>query len=541
MPKRVLSLRLRVRRRALARARAATRLIGNHPFFAGISGTLVATLMAVLTYAALYEGRAEELRHAQENSRNLVQLITSDIARNVEIYDLSLQAVVAAAQQPQTWSLPEGLRQRVLFDRATAASMLGGAYVIDATGHVKAARSSALDAATAGVSLADRDYFLVQQRDPQAGLFFSKPFRSRLRGGVPTIGLTRRINAPDGTFAGIALLGVRLDYFQHLVARVDLGRSSRLFILMRDGTLLASQPASLRGAGSNYSDLPNFALFSRRDVGTYTFRSALDGVARIYTFAHVGNSPFIVVVAPAVEDVLAGWRRRSYIALVMTTVFGAAWVAVSWMLAFALRDKVVAEGELMRLAVTDPLTGLANRRALDSRLASEWHHAVRERAPLSVLFFDIDHFKLFNDTYGHAAGDEVLAFVAERIASGSRRATDLAARFGGEEFAVVLPDTALDAATRVAEKIRKRIESANLTLSGTRHGRVTVSAGCASCEPPVGGSGAKLLAAADRLLYEAKEAGRNQVRSQQWTGEAAQPLVDSEAGSRGRDASATRG
>lgn len=84
--------------------------------------------------------------------------------------------------------------------------------------------------------------------------------------------------------------------------------------------------------------------------------------------------------------------------------------------------------------------------------------------------FDIDHFKLFNDTYGHAAGDEVLVFVAGRIAAESRRATDLAARFGGEEFAVVLPGTGLDAAARMAEKIRKRIESDNLTLSGTHEG-----------------------------------------------------------------------
>ncbi|QGZ56333.1 diguanylate cyclase [Paraburkholderia acidiphila] len=541
MPKRVLSLRLLARRWVAARATAATRLIGNYPFFAGLSGTLIATVMAILTYAALYEGRAEELRHAEENSRNLVQLISNDIARNVEIYDLSLQAVVMAAQQPQTWDLPEALRQRVLFDRATTASRLGGAYVIDATGHVKAARSNALTAAEASVSLADRDYFIAQQRDPQAGLIFSKPYHSRLRGGVLAIGLSRRINAPDGTFAGVALLGVRLDYFQHLVERIDLGKGSHLFILMRDGTLLASQPPTLRGITANYADLPNFAIFSRRAAGSYTLRSSLDGVERIYTFAHVDNSPFIVVVAPAMDDVLAGWRRRSYIALVVTTVFGGAWVAVSWMLAFALRDKVVAEGELLRLAVTDPLTGLANRRALDSRLAAEWHHAVREGTPLSVLFFDIDHFKLFNDTYGHAAGDEVLAFVAARIASGTRRATDLAARFGGEEFAVVLPDTPLDAATRVAEKIRKRIESANLTLSGTHHGCVTVSAGCASCNPPQGGSGVKLLAAADRLLYEAKEAGRNQVRSQPWTGEGAQPLVDSEAGTRGRDAPATRG
>jgi diguanylate cyclase (GGDEF)-like protein len=164
---------------------------------------------------------------------------------------------------------------------------------------------------------------------------------------------------------------------------------------------------------------------------------------------------------------------------------------------------------------------------------------VRERTPLSLLFFDIDHFKLFNDTYGHAAGDDALAFVAGRIAAGARRATDLAARYGGEEFAVVLPNTALDAATRIAEKIRKRIESDNLPHSRSRYGCVTVSIGCASCDPPAGVSSAMLLAAADRLLYEAKEAGRNQVRSRQWTGEGAEPVVDPRAGAGGSGAPAT--
>ncbi|CAG9243915.1 Diguanylate cyclase (GGDEF) domain-containing protein [Paraburkholderia unamae] len=539
MPRGFLSPHLRVRRWAHAQAKRATRLIGHYPFFAALSGTLVATVMAILTYAALYEGRAEELRHAAENSRNLVQLISNDIARNMEIYDLSLQAVVMAAQQPQTWLMPEALRQRVLFDRATAASNLGGAYVIDATGHVRASQNALGRAGAAGLSFADRDYFIAQQRDPQAGLYFSQPYRSRLRGGIPSIGLSRRINAPDGSFAGVALLGVRLDYFQQLLERIDVGQGGRLFIMMHDRTLLASKPASLRGAGANYGDLPNYAIFSHHDAGSFTAHSALDGVERIFTYAHVKNAPLIVVVAPAVADVLAGWRRRSYIALVMTTVFGGAWVVVSWVLAFALRDKVVAESELLRLAVTDPLTGLANRRALDRRLVEEWQHAVRDGTPLSVLFFDIDHFKLFNDTYGHSAGDEVLTFTAGRIAAGSRRATDLAARFGGEEFAVVLPGTALEAATRIAEKIRQRIESANLTLNGTHHGCVTVSVGCASCNPPVGGSGAKLLAEADRLLYEAKDAGRNQVRSQQWTDEGAEPVVDSEAGTRGRDAPAS--
>lgn len=512
-------LRLRAHNWVLARGKGATRLIGRNPFFAGLVGTLVATLMAALTYAALYAGRVEELRHAVENSDNIVRLVSSDIARNVELYDLSLRAVVAGAQQPETWSMPRALRQRVLFDRATAASYLGGAYVLDAHGYLKASQSGI---GAPGISLADRDYFLAQQRNPDAGLFISKPYQSRLRRGVASIALTRRIDGPDGAFAGVALVAVRLDYFQQLLDRIDIGRRGGVFIIMQDGTLLASKPPLPLGVGADYSGWRNYKIISQHDAGTFTAHAEADGVERVYTYAHVGSTPIIVGVAPALDDILAAWRRRGYFALAMTTLFGGAWVVISWVLAFALRDKVIAEGELQRLAVTDPLTGLANRRALDQRLVAEWHRASREQTPLSILFFDVDHFKIFNDTYGHAAGDEVLKLVAERIAAGTRRASDMAARYGGEEFAVLLPGTALQGARKIADKVRRRIEISNLAHSGSRYGRVTVSVGCASCEPPVGDSGAKLLGAADALLYEAKAAGRNQVIAKQWTGAAAQ-------------------
>jgi diguanylate cyclase (GGDEF)-like protein len=495
-------------------------LIGGHPLLGGFSGTLVATVMAGVTFAAIDSGRAQELSHAAENSRNIVRIVSSDIARNVEIYDLALQAVVTGAQQPQTWALPEALRQQVLFNRATAASSLGGAYVIGADGHVVASQSGE---AAPDVLLSDRDYFLAQARSPDTGLFFSKPYFSGLRGGVPTIALSRRISGREGRFDGVALLAVRLEYFRQLLDRIDVGRHGSVFILMQDGTMLARKPLQPGGMGVSYADSPNYAIISRRPSGTYTGRSVLDGRQHIFTWEHIGGTPLIVGIAPAVDDVLLPWRRRAWFATAMTALFGGAWVAVSWALAFALRDKAIAEGELMRLAVTDPLTGLANRRALDSRLASEWQRAVREHEPLSVLFFDIDHFKIFNDTYGHAAGDEVLTLVAERIAAGTRRATDMAARYGGEEFTVVLPGTTLDNAVKIAEKIRRRIEAANLAHSGSHYGRVTVSVGCTSCNPAQGGSGAQLLAAADRLLYEAKAAGRNQVLARQWSGDGVEP------------------
>jgi diguanylate cyclase (GGDEF)-like protein len=132
---------------------------------------------------------------------------------------------------------------------------------------------------------------------------------------------------------------------------------------------------------------------------------------------------------------------------------------------------------------------------------------------MSVLFVDVDHFKLFNDTYGHAAGDEVLAAVSECIESAVRRSVDLVARYGGEEFAVVLPDTSDAGASLVAEKIRRKVQALHLDHGHSDHGTVTVSVGCATCLPSGGGSSLDLMAAADQQLYAAKSAGRNQVKS----------------------------
>jgi diguanylate cyclase (GGDEF)-like protein len=235
----------------------------------------------------------------------------------------------------------------------------------------------------------------------------------------------------------------------------------------------------------------------------------------MFTYAHVPGTSLIAVVSPAVDDVLAPWRRRATISGALTLAFGAVFVAVSWLLAFALRGKLRAQAALTRLAATDPLTGLGNRRVLDNRLDEEWRRARRTGQPLSALFIDIDHFKHFNDTHGHASGDEALSAVAECISTTVRRSVDVVARYGGEEFAVILPDTSADGALTVAEKIRRRVQAQDILQGGDDTVAVTVSVGCATCVPAQGANAFDLLAAADRQLYVAKAAGRNRVSAAQ--------------------------
>jgi diguanylate cyclase (GGDEF)-like protein len=175
-------------------------------------------------------------------------------------------------------------------------------------------------------------------------------------------------------------------------------------------------------------------------------------------------------------------------------------------------EQKLAQMALQSLAVRDGLTGLANRRSFDDTLAADWGHCLREGTPLALLLADVDHFKDYNDTFGHHRGDVCLKSVAEALMGQVFRPADLAARYGGEEFAVVMPMTGLDGALMVAERIRQAVNDLDLPpspASGTE--RVTVSVGVAAMIPTAGKSPIDLIEAADSALYRAKRGGRNRV------------------------------
>jgi len=170
-----------------------------------------------------------------------------------------------------------------------------------------------------------------------------------------------------------------------------------------------------------------------------------------------------------------------------------------------MRDK------LAELAATDGLTGLANRAHFDSKLAYEYARHQRSGSPLSLIMLDIDHFKNFNDTYGHVSGDECLREVAKAMCSTVSRTTDLVARYGGEEFVVLLPDTHLKGAVILAESIRKSISDLALSLGTSTVGHVTASLGVVSGTCLASGSTVDLITEADMQLYAAKAGGRDRV------------------------------
>ncbi len=224
---------------------------------------------------------------------------------------------------------------------------------------------------------------------------------------------------------------------------------------------------------------------------------------------------------------LRGLNSMAGLTLVIMLLNTAAWAVFgNWRLeteirrgyALALRERLARDrlarsnAELDDLAGRDALTNLPNRRTYDRWLVKYWSRAAATGAPIGLVVLDIDHFKSYNDYYGHAAGDACLQAVSACLRDQSRGMADHVARFGGEEFAVLLPGLSLEICGDVAERLRAAVASMELPHLGDRRGVVTVSCGAASLRAGACTSAASLFAAADAALYAAKEAGRNCVR-----------------------------
>ncbi|OEF96741.1 GGDEF domain-containing response regulator [Desulfuribacillus alkaliarsenatis] len=177
-----------------------------------------------------------------------------------------------------------------------------------------------------------------------------------------------------------------------------------------------------------------------------------------------------------------------------------------------MKKRKAREEELMMQTMVDGLTGIANRRFLDHMIHREWKLALRNQQPLSIILFDVDYFKLYNDNFGHLAGDEVLKALAITAKKQLKRSSDIIARYGGEEFVVVLPNTPASGAYLVAEDIRKSIEELKIPhLYSLASNKITVSLGIAEYKKCLDGSPDILISEADKALYLAKKQGRNQV------------------------------
>ena len=164
-----------------------------------------------------------------------------------------------------------------------------------------------------------------------------------------------------------------------------------------------------------------------------------------------------------------------------------------------------------RIGLMDPLTKISNRRGFEDRLHAEWPRAMRARTPISILVMDVDKFKNYNDTFGHQQGDTALKALAEICTQSLKRSVDFAARWGGEEFVILLPGTDINGAAEIAERIRKKLEASVIPAEGGAETQITTSIGVNSVIPKTENSISDFIKKADQALYKAKELGRNRV------------------------------
>jgi two-component system chemotaxis family response regulator WspR len=247
------------------------------------------------------------------------------------------------------------------------------------------------------------------------------------------------------------------------------------------------------------------AVPALRDVPIIVLSTKEEPAIKSAAFA-AGANDYLVKLPDAIELVARiRYHSRSFIALQQRDE---AYRALRESQQQLLETNLV----LQRLMNSDGLTGLSNRRHFDEYMDMEWRRALREQSELSLLMIDVDHFKSFNDSFGHVAGDDALRRVADAIRAACSRSTDLAARYGGEEFAMVLPGTSAGGARLLAEKVRRSIEALAIPHDMPAPGSVlSASIGVATLTPKAGQACLVLVDMADQGLYQAKNNGRNQV------------------------------
>ncbi len=476
-----------------------------------VAGSLIlCTIILALVGYALYEERVDAMSIARQSGANLRAAVANEVASHLGQLDLVLQVVAGDLSDPNIAALDPRARHEVLARTARYLGRAGSMFMVAPDGNI------ALDAARfppRDANLADRDYFRAQRDDPNTGIYVSAPFMSRLNPGVESIALSRRVTDASGRFAGVVAMTVPIDYFRAVFRHTPHSRLSTLALARTQGQLIARDPSSdgHGDIGREIASLPLFTEVSRQGSGEIIAPSPLHGTRQLFIFGPVPDMPLMVVVGQPLSEIYAVWGMRVVImgSMAISACIGLVTLAV--LLRHELHRRLAAESEMAEMAITDALTGLANRRRFNEVMSREWRRTARTGSPLALLLIDADHFKRLNDSFGHARGDTVLQTLGQVIQRSIRRPADLGARYGGEEFAVVLPDTDLAGAQLIAEKIRAGMEDESARLGDRNLPGTTVSIGAASTLPVPGRPLEDLVETADQALYAAKAAGRNTV------------------------------
>lgn len=351
--------------------------------------------------------------------------------------------------------------------------------------------------------VADRDYFRAQGDPATRGFFVGNPVKSRVTGkwGIP---ISLPVERAGGNIA-VLFVAIELDRIAGSFEAARLKPQGTISIFRNDGMNLLRSPFDEGSIGKSIGDSMAWKEgMSQQEGGNFMLqKSPVDGRERLVTFNRLKEYPLVVVVTAAKDDLLEPWRTQVLLLVVVVLGITMGFGFLGAVLLRSLDAETAVRADLHRLMLMDPLTGIGNRRHLTQRLGEEVARAKRYQRPLTVAFFDIDHFKRINDSLGHGVGDRVLVQVANNLAS-CLRTSDHLGRFGGEEFVLLLPETTLESALPLIERMRA---SMHTVKAPGLDWPITLSAGAAQIRDEEDAEG--LMQRSDAALYRAKASGRN--------------------------------
>jgi diguanylate cyclase (GGDEF)-like protein len=439
----------------------------------------------------MWHVREASLRSANIVTASLAESLSQQIESTLKTADTVVTTLV---QRVEVEGVNPETLQRLYGLMTSLASALPAIHEMGLTDKDGNAIVKSLVPHPVGMNYRERDYFRFLSSHDTQDVFIGQPVKSKVDGSV-NITVSRRINAEDGSFAGVVVTSVSMKFFGKLFETVQFKSGGFISLVADNGMLLASSPSSF-GDGE-------LAALAAAPAGALEYPSPKDGVSRVGASNHLSHYPMTVMVAQNSSAVLNEWYGQ-------LRVHGAIVLSILMVIA-VLGYRVDQANRATRMqALRDGLTGLANRRCFNQTIEREFRRAARNGRPLSLIMVDVDLFKTFNDQYGHPAGDACLRAISAAVQGVLRRPGDMAARYGGEEFAILLPETDVAGAVQIVGDMQAAVRTLAIPHEAAPLGVVTLSAGVASwCPGRSVATEAWLVEAADAALYEAKAVGRN--------------------------------
>jgi len=465
------------------------------------------------------------VNETQNDARNLSQSVARQSEDSFLQVELTLQELRDRITLVGLDTERQNNLRNLLIERKSSLPQLNGLFIYDSKGNWVITSQGPV---RQQYNNSDRAYFRYHQQNPGDGVHISEVIRSRTNGDL-VIPISMRLNNLDGSFRGVLLGTLRIDYFRQIFGYYNLGDRGLIALLSNEGNVLFARPFPDSTINHNISRSLLFTeLLKTAPNGTATYKAALDGIERIFGYASLKRYPLVVAVGYDHNALLHAWFADLLVYLVMCALLLLIIFALGYFLLRNLSQNIRSQAELSRvrdqltamnrtlqtLALVDSLTGLANRRQFDLYLDRCLERASKLHKPLALLMIDVDSFKRFNDTYGHLAGDECLKRVGDALLHISHRSDDMIARFGGEEFAVILPGSNQEGALRFAESALAGIAALAIPHENSDHPAkiVTVSIGLHVMERGVAADPRQtLIGQADKALYQAKTMGKNRV------------------------------